>query len=62
LWAPNFYVPSIDSLVAIINANSWMSNIDLGEFFFNFPLDVSIQPLAGIDLTPYFPLEDGKRN
>jgi hypothetical protein len=60
--APNFYVPSIDSLVAIIDANSWMSNIDLGGFFLNFPLDDTVQPLAGIDLTPYFLLENGKRN
>jgi hypothetical protein len=62
IWAPNLNVPSIDSLVGLIDSNSWMSDIDLGEFFLNFPLDVGVQPLAGIDLTPYFPLENGKRN
>ena len=61
-WAPNFYVPSIDSLVALVDCNTWMSDIDLGDFFLNFPLDASVQPLAGIDLTPYFPLESGKKN
>ena len=62
IWAPNVYVPSIDSLVGLIDSNSWMSDIDLGEFFLNFPLDESVQSLAGIDLTPYFPLQDAKRN
>ena len=56
IWAPNFYVPSIDSLVGLIDSNSWMSDIDLGEFFLNFPLDESVQSLAGIDLTTCFPL------
>jgi hypothetical protein len=48
--------------VALINANTWMSDINLGEFFLMFLLDDTVQPLAGIDLTPYFPLESGKRN
>jgi hypothetical protein len=30
-----------------------MGDIDLGKFFLNFPLDVSICPHAGVDLTPY---------
>jgi hypothetical protein len=62
IWAPKFYIPSINSLVELIDSKSWMSNIDLGGFFLNFPLDESIQSLAGIDLTPCFPLQDVKRN
>jgi hypothetical protein len=33
IWAPNFYVSSLDSLVMLMEPNSWMSGIDLGEFF-----------------------------
>jgi hypothetical protein len=34
IWALNFYVPSIDSLVALIDASTWMSDIDLGGHSF----------------------------
>jgi hypothetical protein len=47
IWASNFYVPSIDSLVGLLDSNSWMSDINLGEFFLNFPLDETFQLLVG---------------
>jgi hypothetical protein len=31
-----------------------MGDIDLGEFFLNFPLGVSIRPYVGVNLMPYF--------
>jgi hypothetical protein len=32
IWATNFCVLPINSWVALINSNSWMSDIDLGIF------------------------------
>jgi hypothetical protein len=54
VWAPNFFMPSPDSLYNTLDSGTFMGDIDLGEFFLNFPLDISIRPYAGVDLTPYF--------
>jgi hypothetical protein len=54
IWAPNFFIPSPDSLFRLLDHESWMADIDLGEFFLNFPLDQAIKPYAGVDLTSYF--------
>lgn len=60
VWAPNFFIPSPDSLFSVMDQTSWMADIDLGEFFLNFPLDMRIRPYVGVDLTPYFG-QDSKR-
>jgi hypothetical protein len=54
VWAPNYFFPSPDSLYNALDAKTWMPDIDLGEFFLNFPLDPAIRPYAGVDLSPYF--------
>ena len=54
LWAPNFMLPSVDTLVNAINEDSWMADLDLGEMFLNFMLHPEIQPYCGVDLSPYF--------
>jgi hypothetical protein len=54
VWAPNFFIPSPNSLFNVLDQSTWMADIDLGEFFLNFPLDKDIRPYAGVDLTPYF--------
>jgi hypothetical protein len=54
VWAPNFFMSSPDSLLNSLESGTYMGDIDLGEFFFNFPLDIAIRPYAGVDLTPYF--------
>jgi hypothetical protein len=41
-------------MLSVLDANSCMGDIDLGEMFLNFPLDVKVWPLEGVDLTPYF--------
>jgi hypothetical protein len=58
VWAPNFFIPSVDSMVDLLDADSWMGDIDLGEMFLNFPLDPKVRPLVGVDLTPYFGDDD----
>jgi hypothetical protein len=52
VWAPNVFIPSPDSLYNALDAKTWMPDIDLGEFFLNFPLDPAIRPYAGVDLSP----------
>jgi len=37
-----------------MNNESWMGDLDLGEMFHNFPLDIDLQPFCGIDMSPYF--------
>lgn len=34
-----------------VNAETWMGDADIGEFFLNFNLDVTIQPYAGLDIS-----------
>jgi hypothetical protein len=54
VWAPNCFMSSPDSLYSALESGTWMGDIDLGEFFLNFLLDLAIRPYAGVDLTPYF--------
>jgi hypothetical protein len=59
VWAPNFFIPSVDLMIDVLDNNSWiMADIDLGGMFLNFPLDPWIQPLIGVNLTPYFAHDD----
>ena len=51
LWAPNFFLPTVDSVLRKAGPNSWFGDIDLGEMFLNYPLDQRIQPYAGVDVT-----------
>ena len=51
LWAPNFFLPTVDSILRNASASTWFGDIDLGEMFLNYTLDLSMQPYAGIDVT-----------
>jgi hypothetical protein len=53
LWAPSFYLPSVEAHVQSTVEGSWMGNLDLGEMFLNFPLSLTLAPYCGIDLSPY---------
>jgi hypothetical protein len=54
LWAPGFTLPSASSLLDLLTVDSWMSDLDMGEQFLNFPLHPTLQKFCGIDLRPYF--------
>jgi hypothetical protein len=54
VWAPNYFQASPDSLFNLLEPRTLMGDLDLGEFFLNFPLDHRIRPHAGVDLTPYY--------
>jgi hypothetical protein len=51
LWAPNFMLPTIDMTLRHVDHSGWFGDIDLGEMFLNFPLDINLRPFVGIDAT-----------
>ena len=51
LWAPNFILPTIDTILRAVDFDSWFCDADLGECFLNYPLDMALRPYAGIDCT-----------
>jgi len=53
MWVPSFSLPTMKSLTNLLDGHSWMSDLDMGEQFLNFPLDPKVQPLCGIDVHPY---------
>jgi hypothetical protein len=53
LWVPSFSLPTVDTLTDMLEASSWMSDLDMGEQFLNFPLDPALGPFCGIDVRPY---------
>jgi len=58
VWAPSFWMPTVESLVRMLDFDSWLGDVDIGEMFLNFPLDPRIRPFAGVDLTALAPAED----
>ena len=51
VWAPNFYLPTIDASLHCMDPSTICGDIDLGEIFLNYPLDEALQPYAGVDIT-----------
>jgi hypothetical protein len=62
LWAPNFFLPTVDSILRNASSSTWFGDIDLGEMFLNYPLDENIRPFAGVDVTNANPGEASERN
>lgn len=57
VWAPSFGLPTIETMMRSLEHRTWLGDIDVGEQFFNSPLDPYVQLFCGVDLTPYFPEE-----
>jgi hypothetical protein len=51
LWAPNFFLPTVDSILRNAACGTWFGDIDLGEMFLNYALDLDLRAYAGVDLT-----------
>jgi hypothetical protein len=51
LWAPNFFLPTVDSILRNASSATWFGDLDLGEMFLNYALDLDLRPYAGIDVT-----------
>ena len=39
VWAPNFYLPNIDTLLGSCTPKTWFADLDLGEMFLNYNLN-----------------------
>jgi hypothetical protein len=54
IWVPSFSLPGSEAILDMMDTDSFMMDMDLGEMFYNFPMHESIQPYCGLDLRPYF--------
>ena len=53
VWAPNFFMPSIDSLLLYCSPTTWYSDLDLGEMFLNYFMDPLLRPFCGVDVSKF---------
>ena len=60
VWAPNFYLPSVDPLLMSVSKNTWFSDMDLGEMFLNYFLDEHLRSFAGVDVSKLVKKEANK--
>lgn len=51
VWAPNFFLPSIDSLAMFTSNQTWFADLDLGEMFLNYFIDERVRPYCGVDVS-----------
>lgn len=54
VWAPSFWLPTVETLVRYVDADSWMMDRDIGDMFLNFPLDRRVWPYTGLNLESLF--------
>ena len=59
VWAPHFYLPTVDSLLHIVDHTSYMEDRDIGEMFLNFELHPNTRRFIGIDVGPLELVVDG---
>ena len=52
VWAPLFYLPSVEALLRIVDHTSIMEDRDIGEMFLNFELHPNTRRFAGVDIRP----------
>ena len=50
VWAPSFWLPSVSSLLRMLDSDSLMEDRDIGEMFLNFELHPSLHKFAGVDV------------
>ena len=53
VFAPNFFLPSADSLCDTLHYDYKSVDLDLGEIFNNYPLHPSLKAVSGIDLSQF---------
>ena len=52
VWVPSFWMPTVSSLLRMLDDGAVMQDRDIGEMFLNFMLHPSARRFAGIDLRP----------
>lgn len=53
IWVPYFTLSGADAMTDMLDAASFMMDLDLGEMFLNFLMHSTIQPYCGLDVRPY---------
>lgn len=61
VWAPPFFLPTVDSLLRIVDHSSYMEDRDIGEMFLNFELHPNTRRFTGVDVSPLNLEVDGQR-
>ena len=61
VWAPTFWLPTINTLVRSLDSSSWMTDRDMGDMFLNFPLHEMARPFAGVDIKPILTGQEAKK-
>ena len=51
VWSPNFFLPSVDSLLMSSSSTTWFAYLDLGEMFLNYFIDSKLRPYVGVDIS-----------
>jgi hypothetical protein len=62
IYAPTFSLPTVETLLPKLEVDAWQGDIDVGEQFYNYMLDPTVQQYCGIDITPYFGRKRGGLN
>ena len=62
VFAPNFFLPFLDSVLMWVNVDSWLADLDLGEMFLNYFLHRSIRAYSGVDLTKLMEGDEDERS
>jgi hypothetical protein len=52
VWAPSFYLPTVEALLRIVDHTSFMEDRDIGEMFLNFELHPNTCKFVGVDVRP----------
>ena len=52
VWVPSFWLPTINSLLRIVDESSFMEDRDIGEMFLNFELHFATRRFTGVDVEP----------
>ena len=55
LWSPNFYLPTSKNASELLSFQSWLADVDFGEFFHNFFADGRVRKQSGVSTIPLSP-------
>lgn len=51
IWSPNFFLPTVATVVQSATPDTFFGDIDLGEMFLNYFLDEDLKSSTGVDVT-----------
>lgn len=51
VWSPNFFLPTMTSVLNHADDQTWYGDIDIGEMFLNYFMDSALRERAGVEVT-----------